>query len=1071
MSMSYGDSETTNCSHGRDGDAAAPELAKGMSPYATGGGGVTFERKVAVLYLSHLLRGNGDVTFGEGRRAVSVAFQQAPDHPVDDLVVAAAHPDEIEPSMELALAVRRSPKLVSSDQSTQGLFRQFVSALTETAPDGTERRWGLVVAGPQPHAEQLQRLTSLAADQMDGQGFFRLVYTPGKFTAALRGRLDHIERLVARALKELGVVELDAESIQERAWRLLSRLVVLMPRLETPDESDWSNVQNSLTTVARGFDLVGASRLRDRLVVKAGEYSPNAARVDLTLLRRDAHELLDGSGRRHHRGWRALDHLHESALASVRNEIATIEGDRRASLDRSDAAKELIEITAGAEAVLVSGDSGVGKSALTILSLTSAAELDPAGTQTLCMNLRHIPKETITFESILNHPLTALLCELSAPRRMLIIDGADAATEGKEDVIQYLVEAAVQSEVKVVAVSSLDSMQVVRDVLNDRFGTGVAEYRVKALTDAELDEIVAVFPELSRLNSNPRSRDLLRRLVVVDLLVRGRLTEVPLSEADAMRAVWTGLVRQQERSDRGLPDARESVILRLAALALSGGDRSDVISGLDATALAGLRHDGLLQASDDNPYLIGPDFAHDEVRRFAVARLLLSERDPASRILEAGAPRWTLGAARLACQALLEEPDVASAPLKGRFAALQVSFDALARAGYGSRWRDVPTESLVTLADASPVLRDAWPMLCASDAAGLRRLVRVVGQRLRDDNGLVNPETIEPIIELVLKDSSPWQSGEYISDLLREWLHGHASLRTSPGHRLRTRLRDHLVAAYTEGERRLIEQQKAKAEARSDRTPEDIVRVRQLAETHPELFVEMGYGGKPRRQRPEVPSECHDRTFLVLLALLGPDLGESGEDILRRIAQDAPWLLAPALEEQLTGLALAGYGRGLLAHLAEAYYLDDEADGSETFGDYGIRPHDARHRGIFSALADWHYGPFIWLFQTDFRDGVAVVNRLLNHAALIRVRKLVRPYGDSHFTDDMDIDKYRVSLNISGARRVYVGDPHIWRLYRGTGVGPYPCISALMALEVTCDQLIRAGIPIGDPARHSSRGL
>ena len=340
------------------------------------------------------------------------------------------HPDELEPSLELALAVRRSPNLVSSDQSTQGLIRQFVRAAIDVSPDGIERRWGLVVAGPQPHAERLQTLASLAADQMDASGFFKLVRTSNKFSADVRGRLDHIEKLVERALKELGDSELDARLVQERTWQLLSGLVVIMPRLESPHESDWSAVENSLTKVAQSSDLAGASRLRDRLVAMAGEYSPKAARVDLTLLRRDTHGMLDGSERRHQKGWLALGHLHEAALTSVRNEIATIDGDRRASLDRSDAVKELVATAEDAEAVLISGDSGVGKSALTLLSLTSAAKVDPESTQTLCINLRQIPKETVTFESILDRPLTVLLCELSAPRRMLIIDGADAATEG-----------------------------------------------------------------------------------------------------------------------------------------------------------------------------------------------------------------------------------------------------------------------------------------------------------------------------------------------------------------------------------------------------------------------------------------------------------------------------------------------------------------------------------------------------------------------------------------------------------------------------------------------------------------
>ena len=73
-------------------DAPQPSV----SPYASGGGGVTFERKVAVTYLAHLLVGDGAAELGDQRRVVSVAFQQAPDHPVDDLVVSAARSDERE---------------------------------------------------------------------------------------------------------------------------------------------------------------------------------------------------------------------------------------------------------------------------------------------------------------------------------------------------------------------------------------------------------------------------------------------------------------------------------------------------------------------------------------------------------------------------------------------------------------------------------------------------------------------------------------------------------------------------------------------------------------------------------------------------------------------------------------------------------------------------------------------------------------------------------------------------------------------------------------------------------------
>ena len=629
--MRDGDPQIPECSPVSASDESAPKLARGMSPYATGGGGVTFERKVAVQYLAHLLVGNGAIEFGEGRHVVSVEFQQAPVHPVDDLVVCAARSDEFEPSLELALEARRSPNLVPSDKSTELLIQKFVRALLNQPADDMDRRWGLIVSGPKSHAEQLQTLAGLAAVQMDAHGFFALVRTPGRFNRDIRNRLGHIEKLVERALKDLGTAEPDTELIQERTWQLLSRLVVRMPRLESPDETDWSGVENSLVSVARGSDLAGASRLRDRLVELAGEYHAKSARIDLSLLRRDAHDRLDPDVRRHRQAWQSLNHLHIEALKWVRDEIVSADGDRRVRIDRSDAAAELTEAVEDAEAVLVSGDSGVGKSALTLLSLHAASVADPDTKQALCINLRQIPKLTVDFENTLGLPLSALLSELSAPTRMLVIDGADAVTEGMEDAFRYLVDAASESGVKIVAVASTDSVQVVRDVLTDRFADGIAEYAVKPLDDTELDEIVAAFSELRKLSSNPRSRDLLRRLVVVDLLVRGRPTGTPLNDADAMREVWSGIVRQHGRSDRGHPDDREVVLLSLADSALTGSSRLEAISRLDGAAISGLRHDGLLNESTDNPFVVGPEFAHDEVRRYAIARLLLTEKDQPRR--------------------------------------------------------------------------------------------------------------------------------------------------------------------------------------------------------------------------------------------------------------------------------------------------------------------------------------------------------------------------------------------------------------------------------------------------------
>lgn len=151
------------------------------------------------------------------------------------------------------------------------------------------------------------------------------------------------------------------------------------------------------------------------------------------------------------------------------------------------------------------------------------------------------------------------------------------------------------------------------------------------------------------------------------------------------------------------------------------------------------------------------------------------------------------------------------------------------------------------------------------------------------------------------------------------------------------------------------------------------------------------------------------------------------------------------------------YRRGLLADLTEAYYLDEEEDGSG-FHEDGVRDH--HWHGPITPLAAWYRGPFMPLFQSDLRGGVAVLNKILNHAALARARTMAG-LGNPWAVPADAAGQFKTELRITGVPRVYAGDSHVWYWHRGTGVGPYPCMSALQALERYCDQLIAAGLPLG----------
>ncbi len=194
------------------------------------------------------------------------------------------------------------------------------------------------------------------------------------------------------------------------------------------------------------------------------------------------------------------------------------------------------------------------------------------------------------------------------------------------------------------------------------------------------------------------------------------------------------------------------------------------------------------------------------------------------------------------------------------------------------------------------------------------------------------------------------------------------------------------------------------------------------------------------------------------LALLGPDLGASGEALLRRAAEDDPHCLLAAVEEPWAGSSLAQYSRALLIDLVEAYYIESDTEASyEPLVREGIRRHG--FHGLASPMAAPWYGPFLAMFRYDFVGGVACLNRLLDHATRFQTRfqtlRLSTPrWGEINHVAEED---QGVELSLLGTSRRYAGLPDAWQWYRVVYTGPLPCTSALQALEIVCDQLLEDG--------------
>lgn len=1027
------------------------ERRRAASPYSTGGGGTRFEHRLGAVLLVHLLTDEPVLELNE-RRPVRVAFQQAPTTSVDDLVVTASAGAGA--SIRLEIAVRRSPEFIKSDQKTMALVAALVRADLAAERDSeplVEGRLAVAVSGQQTHTQEIAELADVARGQTTAEEFVNLIRTPGKF--ATHRRLNHLIGMVASALDEISAE--DAGSPVHRCWSLLRRLWIMQVNLEAGHADDWTRLVGTLKRVALEPSDEAAVALRDRLEQLSAELAGNAGSVNAALLRRRLHGHALPDAHVPPAGWTRLLALDQHTRVAVARSLTGTES-TSLTLPRRKIREDIAAALTADGDIIIKGDSGVGKSALVM----DAIEPDELGEnrQAIALNLRHLPTCQLELLALLTNPLEELFAEVTAPDRLLVIDSAEAAVEDHRETFSSLLRSARGAGFKVIAVTTTDGADTVAQLM----ASEPRKLVVPGLDDDELATAAGHMPVLQRLVDNSRARELLRRPIVIELFARTNDPGLPLSEAQALGHIWSHLVRNDERPNMGAPDAREQAMLQLAAHAVRKGDVDDLLTRLDHDAIDGLRRSGLLLPASGLPWERVPAFKHDLLRAYSVARWLLSDRDPAAALMEIGAPRWTLASARLSCEIALSAPDEPAYPRGGRYTWLQAGFNEISCAGRGERWCDVPAEALLGVPESTDLLKDAWPTLLDNKAHGLARLIRVLYGR-HQRKGLIDPFIAEPVISQFLVAGIPPKLADRVDELIRDWLQAHVVQGTPAGQPTRGALRKVILDRCAETERQLDKEEAERQALLASRTPEqktaDMERFKKFATIGGSSLSGRGR----RRPEPTRHSPCrwiHD-SQIEHLALLGPDLGLQGEAILRRIAEDEPHSLKCAVESVFAGHSLSAYDSKLLIDLATAYYIEEEYDNdgslgwSDGFLGDGIRDH--QFGGLGSPLASCTKGPFLALFRADYRGGLAFLNRMLDHAARHRVRTLTRlRHGDPEKDDYPDTKRV---LSITGEPREYMGDSHVWLWYRGTGVGPYPCMSALQALEFVTEEFIRAGVP------------
>jgi hypothetical protein len=979
------------------------QAGPGASPYSTGGGGVVLEHTFAATLLVSLLTGDPVPGLGDGFMPKEVSFQARMASPVDDLVVIGeAQGSGGQTWRQLSIGVRRRPRIARSDTSFVELLRTYIVMVEndwDRIIDG-RLRLGLAVSGPHTSAQELAALSTIARTKPDDQQFRAAVSTAGATTARIRSRLELLDQAVSAA-SNTEDSQISREEHPLATWKLLTSLFIIEMRLEGDIQPDRTQSVTRLRPLCQDPSI--ASGLFDTLCALAGGYASAGATVTEAMLRRDLSGVVNLSqGPSHQRAWEILHVLSRRLRERTRDSLNS--GGTRLALERRTLRDELITAmaTASGNTLVVSGQPDVGKSALVQIA---SDELALRGESILTLSLRDLPESAIDLSSFLGSSIEGVLGSMAvSPIRLLVVDGAEAALEDRFDTLSELARAASSAGLGVVAVTRSDAIGRVTEALTVQGSEEQpAQIEIASLSTSEVGQVVAAFPSLARFAEDSRSASLLARPGLLDLLLRAnamaQLPDSTLSEADVFAAVWFALVRRREQNEpgRGSPDGRETALLNLARRQLVHGPE---VSPGDPAAMPSLRSDGLILASGPTAAWQGQEqFETDLIRDFALARLFI--REGWESLAAADAPRWSIRAARLACQARLLQ-----APQGGMNDARKILQEELSQLAetFGSRWGELPLEALITLGPAHDWLRDAWLELLMDDGRGLSQLLRLIEQRYTVGDA-ADPVITEPIVQLIrdhrvqVQDLSR-EARDQVSAITLKWIRGLAlRLRADAANALRASLRDDLLS-----------------------------------------------GGQDRFSEAD----------LEFLALLGPDMNAEVVSILTDLASTYPHLLAPCVETSPAAMSMAAHHPDLLLQLAQAYYID-LSDPLNYPYDNGVRGHH-RVGGFYSRLVAWYYGPFWALLQARPREAIAFINRLLDHAVRCRLQ-LSAAYGASALPRQADADQRQSGIEIQlpgDRRRWFVGDAAAWSWYRGSSVGPYPCMSALLAVERFADGLLQS---------------
>jgi hypothetical protein len=415
---------------------------------------------------------------------------------------------------------------------------------------------------------------------------------------------------------------------QNEIWRFFRVFDVVSLDLTSPGSTVEALLKSLLAATVTDGSATAAEDTWNELVVIASQGSGTAASFDrekLLASMRERHRPIAGEDAA------GLARLAEDTAIVGRDVKTTIAG--HVELPRRELLGKLHQLMEENQVVLVTGESGSGKSALAKRGFESLRE----GRLGVAFRSESLAGPHIN-QTLFPHGLTLskLSCHFAVHGpKIFWIESAERLLEREERAAFRDLLHAIKADAtwKLIVTCRDYSVETIKSAFFDDVGLPSVRLAVLGLEDGELDEVARALPALSRPLSDDRLRRLLKKPFLLDKAAQMRWSPeepLPQNEREFRSKVWREAIRREDEASGGMPQRRGAAFIEVALRRARALEPFVAGDDLDPDALFRLRRDSLV-VSAQNELALAP--AHDVLEDWALLHWLDSEFEKTGRNL------------------------------------------------------------------------------------------------------------------------------------------------------------------------------------------------------------------------------------------------------------------------------------------------------------------------------------------------------------------------------------------------------------------------------------------------------